>query len=77
MRKKVCTNFLEKIGQPDPYFGVLLHPEYRSDRLDEKAKEKFYVSDKTHIDNVFQFFKNVWPNYQFISICVKKYQPKT
>ena len=42
MNKKVYTAFWQKIGATDPYFGVLTHPEYRSDQIDANAKEAFY-----------------------------------
>jgi cyclopropane fatty-acyl-phospholipid synthase-like methyltransferase len=65
MKHKVYTDFWKKIGTTDPYFGVLTHPEYRSNQLDDAAKEAFYQSGEEHIENSLKIFRKIWPNANF------------
>ncbi len=65
MKHKVYTAFWKKIGVTDPYFGVLTHPEYRSDQLDAAAKKAFYQSGEEHIDESLRTFREFWPNVNF------------
>jgi 2-polyprenyl-3-methyl-5-hydroxy-6-metoxy-1,4-benzoquinol methylase len=32
----------DRWGKQDPYFGVVSHPEYRADRIDKAARERFF-----------------------------------
>lgn len=68
MKHKVYTDFWKKIGKTDPFFGVLTHPEYRSDQLDDAAKEAFYQSGDKHISNVLRVFKTTWKNADFPTV---------
>lgn len=61
MNKKGYTKFWKEIGQTDPYFGVLTHPEYRSDQFDANAKEAFFESGRLSVEYVFRKMKKVWP----------------
>lgn len=61
MSRKVYGQFWKDIGQSDPYFGVLTHPEYRSEQLDEEAKGQFFASGKHHVDRIIKVFSRVFP----------------
>ncbi|MEL7247194.1 MAG: methyltransferase domain-containing protein [Bacteroidota bacterium] len=65
MSRKVYGQFWKDIGKTDPYFGVLTHPEYRSDRLDEAALAAFFESGKQHIEQTIHLFQKVWPKRRF------------
>jgi SAM-dependent methyltransferase len=42
----------EKWGATDPYFGVLTDPSFRSDRLDDDARRRFFSSGVQHVEMV-------------------------
>jgi SAM-dependent methyltransferase len=39
-------------GSRDPYYGVLTHPQFRSDALTPAAKELFFASGRHHVEHV-------------------------
>ncbi len=61
MNKKGYTKFWKKIGQTDPYFGVLTHPEYRSSNLNATTKEAFFASGKKSVDTKMRRLDEIWP----------------
>jgi SAM-dependent methyltransferase len=36
-------------GERDPYFAVITDPKFRSDKLDDKAREEFFQSGHNHV----------------------------
>lgn len=44
----------EKYGEVDPYFGVVSHEKFRSDRLDGSAYEEFFRSGEEHVEAVLR-----------------------
>jgi len=65
MKSEIYTQFWKKIGQTDPYFGVLTHPEYRSDQIDADAKEAFFASGKLSVEDTLAKIKKNWPKKDF------------
>lgn len=44
----------EAFGQQDPYFGVLVCDEYKSDNLTDQSKAEFFASGAEYVDNMFR-----------------------
>lgn len=44
----------ECYGKIAPYFGVLSDEQYKSQNIDEEAREKFFASGKKHIEHVLR-----------------------
>ncbi len=59
--KDPYSSFWKEIGKSDPYFGVLTHPEYLSDRMDQEAKTLFFESGRQHIERVMRVSQKIWP----------------
>lgn len=61
MNRKHYSQFWKDIGESDPYFGVLTHPIYRADQLDEAAKETFFESGRKEVDRIVGLFGKIPP----------------
>jgi 2-polyprenyl-3-methyl-5-hydroxy-6-metoxy-1,4-benzoquinol methylase len=48
----------ERIGQSNPYFGVLSYEKYKSSSLDEELKEEFFKSGSGYIDGIMDFIQS-------------------
>jgi len=48
----------QKLGDNDPFFGVLSAEENKSESFDDAARSKFYDSGKAHIQTVLQIAKD-------------------
>lgn len=44
----------EAMAKSDPYYGVITLDEFRSDRMDADAKQRFFATGKAHIDFVLE-----------------------
>ena len=42
-----------RIGRDEPFYGVLTHPDFRSENLDEAAVEKFWASGERRVESIF------------------------
>jgi 2-polyprenyl-3-methyl-5-hydroxy-6-metoxy-1,4-benzoquinol methylase len=47
----------KKFGEIDPYYGVLSTDNFRSNKIDEVAKDKFFATGVTHVNRVFDVLK--------------------
>ncbi len=47
----------KKIGQNDPYWGVVTHDKYRAENIDEKLVNEFFSSGEEYIHRVFEDIK--------------------
>lgn len=45
-------NTWEKLGETDPYYGVLSHEKYHRDRLDQDALDEFFASGEKVIEHM-------------------------
>jgi len=46
-----------ELGATQPYWGVLSHPDYRTENLTEDALEAFYASGETYVADVLARFR--------------------
>lgn len=46
-----------RLGDVDPYYGVLSHPKYRRDALDDAALASFFSSGQEHVDHVLRVLR--------------------
>jgi SAM-dependent methyltransferase len=53
----------KRLGQVDPYFGVLSNDKYRSANIDCEAKLEFFASGVSHVDKVLAVLKT---SYGFV-----------
>ena len=42
----------EKWGAQDPYFGVLTHPKFRSNALNDASRQEFFALGRLHVDHL-------------------------
>lgn len=56
-------NSWKSFGEVDPYFGVLTCDEYRSDRLSDGAREKFFQSGEDHAKKVLSVLREINPDF--------------
>jgi 2-polyprenyl-3-methyl-5-hydroxy-6-metoxy-1,4-benzoquinol methylase len=40
----------DRFGREDPYYGVVSQEQYRSDNLDEDARDRFFATGRTYVD---------------------------
>ncbi|HME90767.1 MAG TPA: methyltransferase domain-containing protein [Myxococcaceae bacterium] len=45
-------------GRTDPYFGVLSHPSFKTEQLDESARHQFFDSGRRYVDYVLELVSN-------------------
>lgn len=43
----------QKWGEENPYFGVVTHPEFLSENLNDRSLAEFFSTGKRHVDHVF------------------------
>ena len=48
----------ERIGQSNPYFGVLSYEKYKTSSLDGKLKEEFFNSGSAYINGIMDFIQS-------------------
>ena len=48
----------ERIGQSNPYFGVLSYEKYKTSYLDGKLKEEFFNSGSAYINGIMNFIQS-------------------
>lgn len=54
----------ERLGQRDPYYGVLSQDRFRSDRVNDDSLREFFKSGQDHIDFVLETIRtSVDPNF--------------
>ena len=44
----------ERWGACEPYFGVITHPDFRHQNLNDAAKERFFASGQAHAEHVIR-----------------------
>jgi 2-polyprenyl-3-methyl-5-hydroxy-6-metoxy-1,4-benzoquinol methylase len=50
----------KRLGEVDPYYGVLAHEKFKSTNIDEKAKQEFFASGIKHVDQVLAVLKSAY-----------------
>lgn len=50
------THDWEIIASRDPFFGVLVDEDFRADRIDAAARQRFYDTGRDYVANVFEMF---------------------
>src|SRR5579859_5974028 len=54
-----------KIGETDPYFGVLDHPKYHLDNLTDDVRAEFFASGVYHVKHISQIIReHIAPQFQ-------------
>jgi SAM-dependent methyltransferase len=49
-----------KLGATQPYWGVLTHPDYRTENLTPERLEAFYASGRQYVDDVLDRFERLF-----------------
>jgi SAM-dependent methyltransferase len=63
-RKDMNTDSVwKRLGDVDPYFGVLTHPKYQSQRLTDEAREEFFRSGEEHVKKTFATVREIDPEF--------------
>jgi SAM-dependent methyltransferase len=47
----------KKLGEIDPYFGVLTHPRYRAAAAEGEIRREFFMSGEDHVERVFAIIR--------------------
>jgi SAM-dependent methyltransferase len=56
------TSDWKKFGDIDPYFGVLTQPEFKSERITDDVKDKFFASGVDHVEKVISVATRLFPD---------------
>jgi tRNA/tmRNA/rRNA uracil-C5-methylase (TrmA/RlmC/RlmD family) len=48
----------QRLGDQDPYFGVLSHEEFLASSLNEESLQKFFHSGEAHINHVCEYLQS-------------------
>jgi SAM-dependent methyltransferase len=56
-------NVWRRLGDVDPYFGVLTQPEYQFHRLTEQAREEFFRSGEEHVRKMLATLREINPAF--------------
>jgi SAM-dependent methyltransferase len=52
----------ERFGRADPYYGVLAGDEYRRERLDDQALDRFFATGEEHVARVLEAARRLTGN---------------
>ena len=56
-----------RIGETEPYFGVLSHPRFMSARLDDDAKEAFFATGRDYVAAILDCLRPVLAGRKIVS----------
>ena len=56
----------EQLAQKNPYWAVLPNKDFEHSNLDEKAKEKFFLTGEKHVETLWRFIEEKWDSNFFL-----------